>query len=71
LDVYRSHTLLAEQLLLPLQDLKEVSDIIAAQFERFDGSGFPAQLAADAIPLATRILTLASDYDKMLSRLST
>lgn len=65
LDVYRSHTLLAEQLLLPLQDLKEVSDIIAAQFERFDGSGFPAQLAADAIPLATRILTLASDYDNM------
>jgi response regulator RpfG family c-di-GMP phosphodiesterase len=65
LDSYRKHTVLAEQLLLPLQDLKEVSDLIVGQFERFDGTGFPAQLAADAIPLGTRILTLASDYDNM------
>lgn len=65
LETYRNHVLLAEQLLLPLQDLKEVSDIISAQFERFDGTGFPAQLAADAIPMGTRILTLASDYNNM------
>jgi len=65
LEAFRKHTVLAEQLLLPLQDLKEVSDLITGQFERFDGTGFPAQLAADAIPLGTRILSLASDYDSM------
>jgi response regulator RpfG family c-di-GMP phosphodiesterase len=65
LDIYRKHTVLAEQLLLPLPDLKDVSDLISGQFERFDGTGFPAQLAAEAIPIGTRILTLASDYDNM------
>jgi response regulator RpfG family c-di-GMP phosphodiesterase len=65
LDIYRKHTVLAEQLLLPLPDLKDVSEIISGQFERFDGAGFPAQLAAEAIPIGTRILTLASDYDNM------
>ena len=65
LDIYRKHAVLAEQLLLPLQDLKDVSEIISAQFERFDGIGFPAQLAADAIPVGARILSLASDYDNM------
>ena len=65
LEAYRKHTVLAEQLLLPLQELKDVSEIISALFERFDGTGFPAQLAADAIPIGTRILALASDYDNM------
>lgn len=65
LDAYRKHPVQAEQLLLPLTDLRPASDIICAQFERFDGTGFPDQLAGEAIPLAARILTLASDYDNM------
>ncbi len=65
LDSYRNHTVLAEQLLLPLQDLRDACEIITAQFERFDGSGFPAQLAREAIPIGARILCLASDYDNL------
>ncbi|MFZ3082187.1 HD domain-containing phosphohydrolase [Rhodoferax ferrireducens] len=65
LDAYRKHTVQAEQLLLPLAELRAASDIITAQFERFDGSGFPAQLAGPNIPIGTRILSLASDYDNM------
>jgi len=65
LDAYRKHTVQAEQLLMPLVDLRPVSDIICAQFERFDGTGFPDQLTGQAIPMAARILTLASDYDNM------
>ncbi len=65
MEAYRKHAAQAEQLLLPLQDLRAASEIISAQFERFDGTGFPQQLSADAIPIGTRILTLASDYDSM------
>jgi response regulator RpfG family c-di-GMP phosphodiesterase len=65
LDAYRKHIVLAEQLLLPLQDLREACEIITAQFERFDGTGFPAQLAGQAIPIGGRILSLACDYDNM------
>jgi response regulator RpfG family c-di-GMP phosphodiesterase len=65
MEAYRKHAAQAEQLLLPLPDLRAASEIISAQFERFDGTGFPQQLSADAIPIGTRILTLASDYDNM------
>ncbi len=65
LDAYRKHTVQAEQLLLPLVDLRSASDIICAQFERFDGTGFPDHLAGEMIPVAARILTLASDFDNM------
>lgn len=65
LDAYRKHSLHAEQLLMPLQDLQKSAEYISAQFERFDGSGFPAHLAGEDIPLGARILILASDYDNM------
>ena len=65
LDDYRKHTEKAEQLLLPLTELRAASDILTAQFERFDGTGFPAQLPGPDIPIGTRILSLASDYDNM------
>jgi len=65
MDAYRKHAVQAEQLLLPLQDLRGASEIISAQFERFDGTGFPERLAEDKIPIGARILTLASDFDNM------
>lgn len=65
LEAYRKHAAQAEQLLLPLQDLHGASEIISAQFERFDGTGFPDHLAGELIPIGTRILSLASDYDNM------
>jgi response regulator RpfG family c-di-GMP phosphodiesterase len=65
LDIYRGHARRAEQLLLPFPDLRDTAEIVSAQFERFDGTGFPEKLYEDAIPLGARILALASDYDNM------
>lgn len=65
LEAYRKHSLNAEQLLMPLPDLQKSAEYICAQFERFDGSGFPGHLAGEDIPLGARILVLASDYDNM------
>ncbi len=67
LDLYRRHPAHAAHLLTPLPDLKDAVELIAAQLERFDGTGHPGRLAQDAIPLGARILALASDYDNMLS----
>jgi response regulator RpfG family c-di-GMP phosphodiesterase len=64
-DAYRKHAVQAEQLLLPLQDLSAASEIIATQFENFDGTGFPGRLAEKNIPIGARILTLVSDFDNM------
>ena len=65
LDQFRKHPALAEQLLMPLQDLKGSTAIVAAQLERFDGTGFPERIREQAIPLGARVLTLASDYDNL------
>jgi response regulator RpfG family c-di-GMP phosphodiesterase len=62
---YRKHPLLAEQLLMPLVELRDVAVILRAQLERFDGGGFPDSAVGDAIPLGARILMLASDYDNL------
>jgi response regulator RpfG family c-di-GMP phosphodiesterase len=63
LEVYRKHPARAEQLLMPLLELKPTVEIICSQLERFDGSGFPQGLSGKQILLGARILSVASDYD--------
>ncbi len=65
LDSYRRQILQAEQLLMPLQDLRGSCEIIGAQFERFDGRGFPEHIAGNVIPFGARILSVASDYHNL------
>jgi len=65
LDIYRLHPVRAAQMLMPLEELKSAVEAIATQLERFDGGGYPSQLARDQIPLGGRILSVASDYDSL------
>lgn len=65
LGVFRKHPIRAEQLLMPLDDLRGVAAVLRAHMERFDGAGFPDGVAGLAIPLGARILALASDYDNL------
>jgi len=65
LGQYRKHPLRAEQLLMPLSDLQATARILRSQQERFDGNGFPDGLFGEAIPIGSRILALASDYDNL------
>lgn len=43
------------------------SDIIKYHHERWDGSGYPSQLKAEAIPQEARILSVADAFDAMTS----
>ncbi len=65
LEVFRQHPARAEQLLMPLQDLRGAAASIAAQLERFDGTGFPRRLQGRAILVGARILAVCSDYDNL------
>jgi response regulator RpfG family c-di-GMP phosphodiesterase len=65
LGVFRKHPVRAEQLLMPLDDLRGAAAVLRAHMERFDGGGFPDGIAGDLIPLGARILALASDYDNL------
>jgi response regulator RpfG family c-di-GMP phosphodiesterase len=66
LGLYRAYPVRGEQLLMPLEDLREAATLVRAHQERFDGKGFPDGLAGLDIPIGARILALASDYDNLL-----
>jgi putative two-component system response regulator len=50
------------------QFLQMARDIALSHHERWDGNGYPQQLAGQAIPLAARIVALADVYDALTSR---
>lgn len=62
LALYRKFPIRGEQLLMPLDDLREAAKIIRCQQERFDGEGYPDHISGFNIPVGARILALSSDY---------
>ncbi|MBW8900737.1 MAG: response regulator [Massilia sp.] len=65
LGLYRKYPVLGEQLLMPLEELREAARIIRAHRERFDGAGFPEGAAGFDIPLGARILGVARDFEAL------
>ncbi|MES2150193.1 MAG: HD domain-containing phosphohydrolase [Pseudomonadota bacterium] len=65
LGLFRKHPVRAEQLLMPLEDLRGAAAIVRAHMERYDGAGFPDGIGGPLIPLGARIIALASDYDNL------
>jgi HD-GYP domain-containing protein (c-di-GMP phosphodiesterase class II) len=46
-------------------ELANVPDIAAAHHEKLDGSGYPAGLVGEQIPLASRVMTVCDIYDAL------
>ncbi|AMK78322.1 MULTISPECIES: HD domain-containing phosphohydrolase [Methylomonas] len=59
---YLNHALEGQSLLKGLEPLHNAAELIAAQYEHFDGSGQPLGLSGGEIPLGARILMLVRDY---------
>jgi response regulator RpfG family c-di-GMP phosphodiesterase len=53
---------------LPPAFLQMAIDIACHHHERYDGQGYPDQLAGSDIPLAARIVTIADVYDALRAR---
>ncbi len=51
----------------PLDFLKEALPIVRHHHERFDGSGYPAGLEGEEIPLGARVVAIADTYDAITS----
>lgn len=65
MQLYRGHTVAAEQSLLALDDMAPLLPFIRGHHERFDGGGFPDKLAGMAIPLGARVLAVADAFDDL------
>ena len=56
---------IAAGILAPLTRSDAVTQLVALQHERWDGSGRPAGLAGEAIPLGARIIAAANLWDEL------
>jgi len=49
-------------------DSQVMLNIVAGHHEKLDGSGYPAGLAGDAVPVEARIITVADIFDALVTR---
>jgi response regulator RpfG family c-di-GMP phosphodiesterase len=61
----RKHPVQGQRALMALDPLHKAALLIRHHHENFDGSGYPDQLAGDAIPLGARILAAVNDFDSL------
>lgn len=61
----KRHSVVGSEILKKIKFLKPKADIILYHHERYDGTGYPAGLKGDAIPLEARILTIVDAYNAM------
>ena len=71
--IYKQHPFLGRKLIRRVAGLREFGDIIQSHHEHYDGTGYPdgiqgqpASATAPEIPLGSRLIAIASDYDNML-----
>jgi response regulator RpfG family c-di-GMP phosphodiesterase len=67
-EIYQGHPRTGRDLIANIPRLEEVAEIIAYQEKLFDGRGFPADYrSGKKIPLGSRVLKLALDWDILVS----
>ena len=63
----KSHPLIGEEILGPIDTLEGVRQTILQHHERYDGKGYPYGLRAEELSFKARILSVADTFDAMMS----
>ena len=66
-ELIHAHPNLGVAILKHVESLKDCLAAVQYHHERYDGTGYPAGLKGDNIPLDARILAVADSYDAMTS----
>ena len=65
--IMKSHPVNSEKLISSIKRLHEVSPGVKHHHERWDGKGYPDNLAGENIPFSARVIAIADTYDAMTS----
>jgi putative two-component system response regulator len=65
--IIKEHPLEGVRIVEPLRSIRDTIPLIRGHHERLDGKGYPDGLRGDAIPLLTRILSIADVFDALSS----
>jgi len=63
----KSHSQLGAEIVSAIPFLADTAELIRHHHEAWDGSGYPDGLAGEQIPLGSRILAIATDFDAAIS----
>lgn len=66
-DEIKRHSEIGFRMLNTVEDMADVAGIILYHHERWDGKGYPKGIKSRHIPLPSRIIAIANDYDEMTS----
>ncbi len=62
----QKHSLIGAQMLAATRHLRKLSPWIKSHHERIDGTGYPAGLRGNRVPLESRIIAVVDAYDAMV-----
>ena len=64
----KNHPSIGAHILAPATIFKDIIPIVKHHHEKYDGRGYPSQLAGENIPLFARIAAVADTFDAMTSK---
>lgn len=66
-EILQQHPVKGAELVSPVDSLSEIIPLIRHHHERYDGGGYPDNLAGEEIPYLARALTVVDCFDAMMS----
>jgi putative nucleotidyltransferase with HDIG domain len=63
----KEHPVIGARMVEHIKRMTEIAQWIYHHHEKYDGSGYPAGIGGNAIPLAARIISIADNYDALTS----
>ncbi len=67
MEIMKNHASMSADIIKPIEFLEDAVPIVKHHHEWFNGGGYPASLAGDAIPYGARILAVADALEAMTS----
>jgi HD-GYP domain-containing protein (c-di-GMP phosphodiesterase class II) len=66
-DIIKTHPVVGEEAVGNVEGIKDSICVIRSHHERWDGKGYPDQLAGEEIPILARVSAIADAFDAMTS----
>jgi len=63
----KQHPTIGSDILRQIDGFADIASIVLHHHERYDGKGYPQQIAGESIPLLSRMLAVCDSYDAMVS----
>ena len=65
--VLRTHPAKGYQICMSTSELSPIARMVLCHHERWDGAGYPEQIAGERIPILSRVISIVDAYDAMVN----